>query len=321
MGRSLPILGVPGVLGGVKPLIVTTFTQSLGDELVLNWNMEAGDPPTSWSVRNNSTLSSVADERTGGAGIAALKIAEIDTNYPGAQQSINVTAGWFETTGWFKKVDHAVHYAVRNGTNGGDLFPYFTVTSLDWTSCSMIFSTIGKTPNNVITPIINGQVKLGAGTELRTDDISIKRITLNAQQTMPSANAIIDFTYALPVSPVAGDTINVFYRISGASLEAAYTCWRAYIRRNDANTDWDFRLDSVSAGTATNRIAVTGVGNAVGIRVQCAGTLHDCWTTANGVDWTKRGAQINVSHNDTQTGVNTVYSSQATPTKLTVTPL
>ena len=136
---------------------------------------------------------------------------------------------------------------------------------------------------------------------------------------MPSADAIIDFTYALPVSPAAGDTISVFYRISDASLEAGYNCWRAYLQRNATNTAWDFRLDSVNANTETNRINVTGVGDTVGIRVICNGTKHNCYTF-DGLVWTQRGAAVDVSHNNTATGVNTIYTSAATPTQLTVTP-
>jgi len=313
MGKGLALLGVP-ILSGKKTLVVTSFTQIIGPtELLTNGDFSAwtGDNPDGWTVLYESGGNPEATERdpdqthadaktVGGA--LNLYNTTGGANVPLVQQTVLTVGHWYE-------VDQFVTaWAVG----------YLQVFISPWYrqyNVARHARDIMRSDTTAAVIRISGQPG-----DATIDSISAKRITLNAQQTMP-ADAIIDFTYALPVSPVAGDTINVFYRISGASLEAAYTCWRAYIRRNDANTNWDFRLDSVSAGTATNRIAVTGVGNAVGIRVQCAGTLHDCWTTANGVDWTKRGAQINVSHNDTQTGVNTVYSSQATPTKLTVTPL
>ncbi|MFA4973824.1 MAG: hypothetical protein WC683_14525 [bacterium] len=313
MGRSLPILGVPGVLGEHKrTLIITDFTQSLGAELLTNPDFSAwtDDNPDGWTVLYESGGNPEATERDPDQTHADAKTVggalnlynTTGANVPRVQQTVLTVGHWYEVdqfvTAWavgYLQVFISPWYRQYNEARHAR-----DIMRSDTTAAVILISGL-----------------LGDAT---IDSISAKRITLNAQQTMP-ADAIIDFTYALPVSPVAGDTINVFYRISGASLEAAYTCWRAYIRRNDANTNWDFRLDSVSAGTATNRINATYVGDVIGIRVQCAGSLHDFWTTVNGTDWTKRGAQINVSHNDTQTGVNTVYSSQATPTKLTVTPL
>jgi hypothetical protein len=131
------------------------------------------------------------------------------------------------------------------------------------------------------------------------------------------ADAQLDFTFALPATPAASQAVGLYYRISDATLEAGYNCWRAYVRRNAGNTAWDFLLESVSAGVATNRINVTGIGTVTGIRVTCQGTKHNCYTQASGV-WTVRGSEVNVSFNDTATGANTIYSSAATPTQLRV---
>ncbi len=48
-----------------------TYTDIISGN-TLNGNMETGDPPTGWSVDNGSTLSSVADERTGGSGSKSM---------------------------------------------------------------------------------------------------------------------------------------------------------------------------------------------------------------------------------------------------------
>jgi hypothetical protein len=97
------------------------------------------------------------------------------------------------------------------------------------------------------------------------------------------------------------------------------TCWDLYLRRNDTNTAWDIRLDSIASGTRTNQREVTGVGTPNLIRVIAEGSLHDIYTRA-GSTWTKRGSQVNVSHQNTATFVNTIYSTGFTPTRLAVYP-
>lgn len=72
--------------------------------------------------------------------------------------------------------------------------------------------------------------------------------------------------------------------------------WRAYF-----DTAGAFKVDSVSAGTPTNRINVAGVitgGATLTIRVLTNGSLHDAFTLLDTVP-TKRGAQVNVSHQNT----------------------
>lgn len=81
----------------------------------------------------------------------------------------------------------------------------------------------------------------------------------------------------------------------------------AYLRRNAGNTAWDFRLDTVAAAVATNRLNVTGVGTPDGIFVVHNGNLHDAYTIASTVI-TKRGAQVNNSNQAASTGVNATFS-------------
>lgn len=310
MGRSLAILGVPGVLdgGGLKSLIVTTFTQSLGPELLANSDFSAwtGDNPDGWTVEGESGNNPEVTERDPGqthadtktVGGSANFYASTATIYPVVRQDNVLTIGnWYE--------GHIIYSAASAK-------PRFYVGGV----------YVSAFTHRLIAKAVNANVNYQHNTAIHdttVDSMSVKRITLNAQQAMP-ANAIIDFTYALPASPIANDIISVFYRISDASLEAGYNCWRAYIQRNSANTAWDFRLDSVNAGTATNRINVTGVGSPTTIRVICDGTKHNCYTL-EGTAWTKRGAEVNVSWNDSATGINTIYCSGTTPTQLTATPL
>lgn len=93
----------------------------------------------------------------------------------------------------------------------------------------------------------------------------------------------------------------------------------AYIRRNAGDTAWDFRMDTVSGGVATNRISATSVGTPDGIFVVHNGNLHDCYTIASTVI-TKRGTQINNSNAAASTGVNATFNG-GTATFLDVYPL
>lgn len=130
-----------------------------------------------------------------------------------------------------------------------------------------------------------------------------------------AADAIHHFSFTLPGAPSAGDKIELRYRVADAS-----NTWTAYLERNAGNTAWDFKLDSVSAGIATNRISVAGVGTPNALAVTVEGTLHDVYTVSNygsaSEAWTKRGSQINVSHQNSQTAVNATYAAGTTASAL-----
>lgn len=108
-----------------------------------------------------------------------------------------------------------------------------------------------------------------------------------------TADAIHDLTLTAP-NPLADE----------AGLRYRYTdddnCWKAYY-----NSAGAARLDSVSAGSATNRISVAAViaaGATQTIRAIAEGSLHDLYTLAS-TTWTKRGSQVNVSHLNTNTAI------------------
>lgn len=306
------LLGPRGVpLGGGAALIITTFTQALGAELVTNGNFSAwtGDNPNSWEVTGESgadpMVTQVGPGGAVGTGLARF-YSSATNNRPYILQRNVMTANlWYEIAILLDTVTAGI---VRYG-HASNKQPVIesaagytgTIRKLGWAD-----------PNGGGLMVIIPQTT--APHDIVIDNASAKRITLNAQQTVKADNTL-EFTFTLPVAPAAGDTINLFYRISNASLEIAHSAWRAYLQRNSANNAWDFRLDSVSTGTHTNRINVTGVGDATGIRVICEGTKHNCYTY-DGATWTQRGAEVSVSHNDTATGLNTVYCSGTTPIQL-----
>lgn len=112
------------------------------------------------------------------------------------------------------------------------------------------------------------------------------------------ANGIDDLYFTLNGAPSANDVgARLDYRRQDAS-----NYWSAYIRRNAGNTAWDFLLDSVAAGTPTNRLTATGVGTPDCMRVIHDASNHDCYSKVT-TTWTKRGAQGVNAALATQTGV------------------
>lgn len=78
--------------------------------------------------------------------------------------------------------------------------------------------------------------------------------------------------------------------------------WRAYF-----NTSGAFRVDSVEAGVATNRInvaAVIGAGQTRTIRIVSDSTAQDAFSLASAT-WTKRGSQLTNDIHTTATGITT----------------
>ncbi|MCZ7539703.1 MAG: hypothetical protein M5U29_07320 [Anaerolineae bacterium] len=124
------------------------------------------------------------------------------------------------------------------------------------------------------------------------------------------ANAIHDLIVTAP-NPLA-NTCELRYRVLDDN-----NYWTAYFDATGA-----FKLDSVSGGVATNRISVAAVataGNTYTIRVICDGTKHNCYTLS-GTTWTKRGSEVNVSHQDSQTMVKPVAGVGWTLGRLTSWP-
>lgn len=298
--------------GSIATLSVSSFTQSLGSELVSNGNMETGSPPTGYSAFNAAVATSVADERTGGSGSASLANTGAGTAFP------NIRANWtsasntiYLASGWLKNIDSlGANIFVENSIALASLFGNY-VTPASWSRASRFFrDNTGAT--RTIQMYLSGA---NNGLSARFDDLSIKPVTLNTAQTMP-ADAIVDFTYALPATPAAGMEIHLLYRINSAGDELN-NCWDAYLRRNDANSAWDFLLDSISSGTRTNRVSVTGVGSVTTIRIICEGNNHDCYLFASGA-WAKRGSTVTNSSFASATGLNTLYSTEFTPSALAV---
>lgn len=122
--------------------------------------------------------------------------------------------------------------------------------------------------------------------------------------TLYSARAAIvaDAHLTLPTSPALGDTLELRYRVTDAA-----NYWTAYVTYT--GSQWDFKLDSVVAGTPTNRITVTNVGNVATLRVIVDGDDHTTYTS--GGAWTQRGTTVTNSTHNTAVQVSAVWSAGA----------
>lgn len=145
----LALLGVPGARGGASLLPFSdnfdradgdlggkweytpgvwtissgavTSNPAVGENIVTNGDMETGDPPTGYNAVFGATLSSQADERTGGAGAACLQIARGTSNVA-ATKSTTITAKQFYRGGIWARCVTGTKAAMQLGFNWRSVF-------------------------------------------------------------------------------------------------------------------------------------------------------------------------------------------------------
>lgn len=188
----LAIMGVPGAQGGASLLPFSdnfdradgdlggdweytsgvwtissgavTSNPAVGENIVTNGDMETGDPPTGYNAVFGATLSSQADERTGGAGAACLQIAR-GTSDVAATKSATITAKQFYRGGIWARCVTALNagfpfgFMSRYNISGDWLFcPGFGYDND--TSWAQVFYTSGA-----------------EGVTARYDDYTIQQVT------------------------------------------------------------------------------------------------------------------------------------------------
>ncbi|MFN8530185.1 MAG: hypothetical protein U0670_16420 [Anaerolineae bacterium] len=282
----------------VSGLIVTAFSQSIGTEIVLNGDFAAwtNDNPNNWTVVGESgsdpMITQVAPDGTSGTGAARYYKSQTSGTMYFSQATGLVSGYWYEVL-----VDLSRYVSGAALINAGAQLtlvaqgPYMTITRAS--IASVACNSQGSAPH-----------------DFTLNTISVKRLTPNPAWTMPHADGVHTFSFTLPGSPVAGQRIELRYR-----QQDDQNYWAAALVRNNANTAWDFRLDSVSAGVVTNRISVTGVGTPDSLRVITAGSTHTAYTGSSGA-FTQRGSPVTVAHLSTATGITVVYNSPVTPVQL-----
>lgn len=282
----------------VSGLMVTTFSQSIGTEIVVNGDFTAwtNDNPNNWTIVGESgsdpMITQVAPDGSAGTGAARYyKSLSSGTMYL-SQSTALVTGYLYEVL-----VDLSRYVSGAALINAGAQLtltaqgPYMTITRAS--IASVASNSQGSAPH-----------------DFTLNTISVKRLMPNPLWTMPHADGLHTFSFALPGSPVAGQRIEMRYR-----QQDDQNYWAAVLVRNAGNTAWDFRLDSVSASVVTNRISVIGVGMPDSLRVITSGSTHTAYTGSGGA-FTQRGSPVTVAHLSTATGITAVYNSPVTPVQL-----
>ncbi|MCL4252075.1 MAG: hypothetical protein KJ065_28255 [Anaerolineae bacterium] len=287
---------VPHLRAGLE---INTFTQALGSELLVNGDFDAwtGDNPDSWTVEGEAGSDPMITQVDSGGGVgtgSARLYSSSALVY--CYQAVLTLGDHYE----INTVLSAVTVGQARVMDGnGTIRPLPTLAL----TAAGTYSYFGHASDTLAVVLLNG-----AG-DVVCDSVSVKKLMLNPESAF-GADGTFELHFSLPGSPVAGQAAEMMYRANGT-----LNCWRARVRRDLSNAAWDFILDSVSSGTVTNRLTVTGIGAAPNaIRVVAAGSNHTCYTsTDGGASWTQRGSTVNNSTHSANTGLRAVYSSAVTP--------
>lgn len=148
----------------------------LGEELVSNGNMEAGDPPIGWSV-SSAAISSVADERTGGSGSRSLGVARTEDGSARTYQVLSTsgaTGRWYHLSAWLRNVDSSGGIRVYlSNLPGAEYATTGYVTATSWSN--RILTTRATDVALLVRVMVNTSI---AGQSGRADDISVKPLSL-----------------------------------------------------------------------------------------------------------------------------------------------
>lgn len=286
-------------LGG---LVITSFAQTVGSELLTNgdFSVWTGDNPNSWSISGESgsdpAISEVGSgENHTGTGTGSANWYKTAGGFLVAAQNVLTVGDWYEIVPTISLVASG-SLVINDPTNG--LSKTFTVAGEQ--------AMLGRAGATALQAYI-----ITNPSDVTMDGLSVRKVTLNPEYAF-AADGTFELHYALPGSPRGGDRVELWYRANG---DLNY--WKAYAIRSDGNSRWDFKLDSVSAGTATNRILVNTIGTTNAIRVVVSGDDHTCFTSADGgASWTQRDSTVTNSTHNTNTGMRAVHNSTITPIQL-----
>jgi hypothetical protein len=218
-----------------------------GAELVTNGDMESGDPPSSWTL-SLATLSSAADERTGGSGAASIDVARNGADSFLAYQTLTTVVGtWYVIDGWEKRIDTS-HWAAITVRDSGGTWLIDTAqlrsTSTSWVQKTGTFRAIGTSTHVRLDCFSSG----ADGTSNRFDDISVKVATLNELFTDIDDGSTSDYVAEIELDTVvAGTQAGMVLNLDDATTPANFI-----IGYHDGV---NAKLDKCVAGTYTSVIS------------------------------------------------------------------
>lgn len=154
-------------------LLETKKGTKLGSSLVPNGNMETGSPPSEWiPATGTPVLTSVADERPGGAGTKALDVAVNTGEANGsALNAITLEVGkTYRLEGWVKNINATKVILIVYSGAFNVMAIIDNITATAWTKYSTDFVCTEATGTIAIT-VIGTQTK-----HAEVDDVTIRKI-------------------------------------------------------------------------------------------------------------------------------------------------
>jgi hypothetical protein len=314
-GESLYLYVVPNgdtgaaVASAAVGPVAEVPVQVLGAELLTNplFSNWTTDNPDGWTVTGESGSDPMVTQVAsgGGAGTGAARFYSSATNsQPRLAQSILTLGDYYETELDMSAYVSGPLIAIRHGGASADLD---TLTSVHVTRG---LRRATGTTNLTLIPDGNAPV------DFTVNAVSVKKVTPNAQLTAPSATMRLDFYYDLAASPLQGNEVRLFARISDF---AAGNYWELRLIR--VSGQWNVELNRVATFTRTLIASASNIGTTDGLRLNFNGNDISLFTTANaGGLWTQRDTtKTNATYN-TATGVNVMYTSDITPGQLRYAP-
>lgn len=216
------LLGTFALSGGLSAATLAAD----GYELVVNGNMETGDPPTGWTAETSAVLDGVADERTGGVGAQSLSIVNgVNANSGRASQILTL----------IPYASHVFSVWRRNISTNPLMYVYTTPGLVLLTSVtSAVTAWEGAIKTAVATQAAYllwlRTTSIIAGQESRFDDVSVQATIAQLLLPAPLLNASHVCAVAWPAAPDV-------------------TPFALYLRGSDALNYWEARLTPNTAGT------------------------------------------------------------------------
>lgn len=281
-----------GILAGagIAPIALRKWrfrapVPTFGPNLLVNGDMESGDPPTDWVAGSNTQLASVADARPGSAGTKALRItASGSTTNAGATRTFSAAIGdWIRITGWYKQVTNnngstaSPYTFTHNQFTGGDK------TIAGWQSVQPYTGRLTALPSSIF--ISARQTPAGVGYYAYWDDVAVNKIDVASMfSTRPvhGQNVTVAATVARPLYSLAGNTLTspvqagVVSRLDDPANPMNFVI--AYFW-SGINRIW---MDKCVNGIYTNLIADT-TQRAIGSRISLAWSGNVATIYCNGV--------------------------------------
>ena len=263
-------------------------------------------------ITTTGVLSGWAGTHTGGSGeikhaIFAITIGQAFNSWDGANQMALTGFGTIASNTWYKVAVVLISTGAYLFVKGGAFGPWTLLWRFLQVNTATMFPTLrGNTAENAVYERV-GVTQLGS--PFTTDEgIASQNVASPTTATNYAATAdqIVDMTLtaAATILTVGG----VRFRVQDSS-----NYWIMYF-----DTAGAFKVDSVVAGTPTNRVNVAGVIAGSGTRTMRAimmGSSLDFYTL-NSTTWTKRGSAITNSTLSTQTTDRTDFGADWTVTNL-----